>query len=276
LNRGRPIMEALYNVPPLALLLVAIALAVTFACAGQLYVHHRFRETDFVQHNEVGGFIVAIVGTLYAVLLGFLTIVVWQHFSETQGQVSRESAAAADAWHTAVGLPYKARTKIRHDLFTYANIMIDQEWPAMRRGNYDFQADIVVMDAMAAAGTYNPVNYRESTAQAATQQQLSILHDERVRRLTNNGTAVSWFEWLVLYIGGICVIGFCWLFGLRSTRVHLLMTSTVAILIASMLVLLFELQYPFRSSVGVRPDTWYGFIEHIHLMQSGTQHDMQM
>jgi len=54
------------------------------------------------------------------------------------------------------------------------------------------------------------------------------------------------------------------------------MTSTVAILIASMLVLLFELQYPFRSSVGVRPDTWYGFIEHIHLMQSGTQHDMQM
>lgn len=269
-------MEALYRVPPLVLLLIAIALAVGFACSGQLFVHRRFRQIDFVQHNEVGGFIVAIVGTLYAVLLGFLTIVVWQHFSETQGQVSRESAAAADAWHTAVGLPYNVRTRIRHDLFTYANILIEEEWPAMRRGGYAFKADIVVMDAMATAGTYNPINYKESTAQQATQQQLSILHDERVRRLTNNGTAVSWFEWLVLYIGGICVIGFCWLFGLRNTRVHLLMTSTVAILIASMLVLLFELQYPFRSTVGVQPDTWFGFIDHIHLMQSGNQHNMRM
>jgi len=269
-------MEALYNVPPLALLLAAIVLAVAVAGGGQLYIHRRFRETDFVQHNEVGGFIVAIVGTLYAVLLGFLTIVIWQHFSETQTQVSRESAAAADAWHTAVGLPHNVRTRIRRDLFTYANILIEKEWPAMRRGGFTFQADIVVMDAMAATGTYNPTNTRESTAQLATQQQLSILHDERVRRLTNNGTTVSWFEWLVLYIGGICVIGFCWLFGLRSARVHLLMTSMVAILITSMLVLLFELQYPFRSSVGIQPDTWYGFIEHIHLMQSGSQHNMQM
>lgn len=269
-------METLYNVPPLALLLAATVLAVAVAGGGQLYIHRRFRETDFVQHNEVGGFIVAIVGTLYAVLLGFLTIVIWQHFSETQTQVSRESAAAADAWHTAVGLPYKIRTRIRQDLFSYANILIDKEWPAMRRGGFTFQADIVVMDAMAATGTYNPANYKEFTAQLATQQQLSALHDERVRRLANNGTAVSWFEWVVLYIGGICVVGFCWLFGLRNTRVHLLMTSTVAILIASMLVLLFELQYPFRSSVGVQPDTWNGFIEHIHLMQSGSQQNMRM
>jgi len=62
----------------------------------------------------------------------------------------------------------------------------------------------------------------------------------------------------------------------QHPRVHLLMTSTVAILIASMLVLLFELQYPFRSSVGVKADTWYGFLEHVQLMQSGSQHNMRM
>lgn len=269
-------MEALYNISPVVLLIGAVAIAVALACGGQLYVHRRFRETDFLKHNEVGGFIVAVVGTLYAVLIGFLTIVVWQHFTETEGQVSKESAAAADAWHTAVGLPYKIRTRVRHDLYTYANIMIEQEWPAMRHGNYTFQADIVVMDAMAAVGTYNPANFRESTAQLATQQQLSLLHDERVRRLTNNGTAVSWFEWLILYVGATCVVGFCWLFGLQNQRVHLIMTSAVAIIIISTLVLLFELQYPFRSSVGVQPDTWYGFIDHIRLMQSGSQPNMRM
>jgi len=32
------------------------------------------------------------------------------------------------------------------------------------------------------------------------------------------------------------------------------MTFTVAIIIVSMLVLLFELQYPFRNDVGIGPD----------------------
>ncbi|HEV2879537.1 MAG TPA: hypothetical protein VGW96_08095 [Candidatus Eremiobacteraceae bacterium] len=269
-------MEALYNIPPLILLLAAIIVVVALACAGQIYVHRRFRSSDFVQHNEVGGFIIAVVGTLYAVLLGFLTIVIWQHFTDTQTQVSRESAAAADAWHTAVGLPYGIRSRVRHDLYTYANAMIENEWPAMRHGAYTFQADIIVMDAMATVGAYDPANTREATAQAATQQQLSILHDERIRRLSNNDSAVSWFEWLVLLIGALCVICLCWVFGLQNQRVHLLMTSAVAIVVVSILTLLFELQYPFRSAVGVPPDTWNGFIDHIRLMQSGSQHNMRM
>src|SRR5271154_2075598 len=47
------------------LLLWTSTTAVAGACLGQWYVHRRFREADFVRHNEVGGFIVAIVGSLY-------------------------------------------------------------------------------------------------------------------------------------------------------------------------------------------------------------------
>ena len=50
----------------------------------------------------------------------------------------------------------------------------------------------------------------------------------------------------------------------------------MAIVIVSMLVLLFELQYPFRSQLGIGPDAWQGVVEHIHLMQSGNQTNMRM
>jgi hypothetical protein len=33
-------------------------------------------------HNEVGGIVIAVTGTLYAVVLGFLTVVVWQKRTE--------------------------------------------------------------------------------------------------------------------------------------------------------------------------------------------------
>ena len=40
----------------------------------------------------------------------------------------------------------------------------------------------------------------------------------------------------------------------------------VAVLIASLFVLIFELQYPLRSNLGVSPETWSGLIRHIEDM----------
>jgi hypothetical protein len=90
-----------------------------------------------------------------------------------------------------------------------------------------------------------------------------------------NDSAISWFQWLVLIEGAVWIAGIAWVFGMRHMRVRLLMSSTVVVLIASMLVLLFELQYPFRSDIGIPPTAWYRAIEHIHEMQTGELHEMQ-
>jgi hypothetical protein len=261
-------MTLLYRIPSILLLLLAIIVAVSAACGGQIYVHRRFHSQDFVQHNDVGGFIIAVVGTLYAVVLGFLTVIVWQHFSETRELVAHESAAAADAWHTAIGLPPPVRERVRNDLLDYAHAMIDREWHEMRSGGFDIGADLKLADALGTTGSYLPSNAGESNAQAATLEHLTALHDDRQRRIEGNGRAVSRLEWLVLFIGAVCVIGFCWLFGLKNEYTHLLMTSAVAVLIVSMLVLLFELQYPFRSDIGIGADVWKETVEHIRLIET--------
>jgi len=144
--------------------------------------------------------------------------------------------------------------------------MIESEWPKMRRGDFDATAPIVAMDAIDATGSFVPADMRESNAQNATMQQLGIMHDIRQRRIWVNQSGVSWFEWLVLLLGATSVICFCWLFGLRNPRTQLLMTSTVVTIIVSTLVLLFELQYPFRSDVGIGPDAWIGAVTHIRQM----------
>ena len=102
------------------------------------------------------------------------------------------------------------------------------------------------------------------------------MHDARQRRIAINRSGVSWFEWLVLLIGAGSVICFCWLFGLQNPRTQLLMTSTVVIVIVSILVLLFELQYPFRSDVGIGADAWEAALAHIHEMQMGEMMNMRM
>ena len=266
----------LMDVPAPVLLLVAGVLAVTLVCGAQRYIHQRFSERDFIQHNTVGGFIIAVVGSLYAVLLGFLTVVAWQHFTEARGLVAQESAAASDTWHVAVGLPSAKRSQVRRDLLNYAGVMVRDEWPRMRVGGFDKNADLLVMDAMGVAGSFAPANMGQSNAQNATVQQLATLHDFRQRRLSENASGISGFEWLVLVVGALCVISFCWLFGLQNAPVHLMMTSTVTVLITAAMVLLFELQYPFRSNLAIGADDWVSVIQHIYVMQEGMQSGMRM
>jgi hypothetical protein len=268
-------MTALYAIPALLLLVIALGLAVTLAVAGQVWVHHRFRRQDFIAHNEVGGVMMAVSGTLYAVMLGLLTVATWQHYLEAHQLVVTESDADIDIWHTAVGLPPPVRERVRDDALRYAKIMAGREWPLMKRGENDATAAMVGMDAIHATGSLVPGNAGQANAQAATLQQLTTMHDARQQRIAINMVGLPWFEWLILLMGGTCMISFCWLFGLSKARVHLLMTSIVAVIVVSALVLLFELQYPFRSDVGIGPDAWDDAVAHIHQMQSGPMTDMQ-
>jgi hypothetical protein len=199
----------------------------------------------------------------------------WQHFLEARQLVVMESDADIDVWHTAVGLPASLRGQVRDDVLRYALIMSDREWLLMRQGRYDETAAHIVMDAINETGSSQPANQGESNAQAATLQQLTIMHDARQQRIGINRSGLSWFEWLILLFGGVCIVCFCWLFGVRNQRVHLLMTATVTGLIVSALVLLFELQYPFRSDVGIGADAWKDAVTHIHEMQSGTMMNMR-
>ncbi len=269
-------MDFLYRVPAALLLIAVLATAIALAGLGQTFVHRRFREGDFVGHNEVGGIIIAVSGTIYAVILGFLTVVAWEHFQEARNLVVLESDADIDVWHSAIGLPDPVRNRVRSDMMAYADTMIAREWPAMKEGRFDQQTSMIGMDAINTVGSFMPANNGETNAQAAAMQQLTIIHDARQQRMAVNASGISWFEWLVLAVGGMSIVCFCWLFGLRNPRTHLLMTSTVVTMIASILVLLFELQYPFRSDIGIGPELWKGALAHLHQMQNGDMAGMRM
>ena len=268
-------MDFFYSIPAVVLLIVALAVTLAIAGIGQSYVHRRFPTRDFIAYNEVGGIIIAVSGTLYAVILGFLTVVVWQHFVEAGQMAVQESDSVIDVWHTSVGLAPAVRERVRNDMVRYAETMVSGEWPSMKRGSFDGSVALLDMDAIDAVGMSVPSNAGESNAQLATLQELNVIHDARQQRIAINASGVPWFEWLVLVIGAACLICFCWLFELRNARVQLLMTSSVVTIFVSILVLLFELQYPFRSDVGIGPDTWQGAVEHIHQMQAGTLPEMR-
>lgn len=266
----------LYRLPSIALLTVAVIVAVAVSVLGQRALHRRFRSIDFEAHNQVGGVIVTIAGTLYAVVLGFITVVVWQQYQGAEDRLSLETAAVSDAWHTAVGYPQPVRSHLRRDLVAYASDMIATEWPLMHEGRFSIKGDALIMDMSGAAESYIGRNSAETTAQMLTTQNLVALHDARLRRLSSNNHGLKWIQWTVLGAGGVIVVAFCYLFGMRNEAAHLAMTSAVTILIVTMIVLIYELQYPFRGDLGIGPDAWLGLMQHIRYMDTTAPMNMRM
>src|SRR4029077_9116706 len=66
------------------------------AVAGALLVRRWATVEVLARHNEVAGFIYAVIGVLYAVLLGFTAIIVWERFDEAQTNVEREANELGD------------------------------------------------------------------------------------------------------------------------------------------------------------------------------------
>jgi len=253
-------MTALYALPPWVVLIGAVALAVALACAGHVAVRRAFPRIDFRAHNDVGGIVLGVTGGLFAVMLAFIVAIVWQEFDAATQRVAVEVGAATDLWHTSRGLAAPLGPEVRRNLVGYAGLMVRDEWPAMRTGGRSSAAENLLTRTFEDVAQFRPANPGESNAQSASLQYLGALHDARHHRLDDNSSGVSPFEWSILLIGALVVVGICYLVGLSSLRAQLLMTGAVAAMIAATFVLIFELDYPFRGDLSIEPSGWQEFL----------------
>src|SRR4051794_18620323 len=74
------------------------------AMAGPVLIRRHVSLDRLRHNNEVAGFKFAAVGVLYAVLLGFAVITVWEKLSEAENVVGQEAAAIATLYRLTEGI----------------------------------------------------------------------------------------------------------------------------------------------------------------------------
>jgi hypothetical protein len=256
-------VTALYAIPAWLLLLLAIAVFAACACGALWLIRRTFPHVDFRAHNEVIGTFSGIVGSLFTVTVAFIIAIVWQEFDTTRQRVATEVSAAKDLWHVAAGFPAPMQARLQTTLTAYGRKMVDDEWPAMRKGGDSRDAEVMLGAAYEDVVRFRPALPGEANVQAAALSDFAVLRTSRQNRLNDNRLGIGAFEWGTLLFGSIAVMGICCMVGLPNLRAHYVFTAAVAAMIAATFVLIFELDYPFRGDVAVPPDLWRGFnIDH--------------
>ena len=82
----------------------------------------------------MAGFLYAVVGIVYAVLLALLVIAVWQQYEKARVTVESEANAVAEIAWLARRMPEPEHLQLQEDARAYAQEVVDQEWPLMEQG----------------------------------------------------------------------------------------------------------------------------------------------
>ena len=115
--------------------LLVVGLPTVLAMFGPVLVRRYVTLEKLEKNNEVAGFEFAAVAVLYAVLLAFAIIVVWERFSEAETNVATEAGAAANIYRLSQGINGQPGIVLREALTNYLKVVISDGWPLMERGS---------------------------------------------------------------------------------------------------------------------------------------------
>jgi hypothetical protein len=229
---------------------------VLVAVVGLLVVQRLVPSDRREGQNDVAGFIYAVLGVAYAVLLAFVVIAVWQDYETAQTNVESEAHELAGVYFLASRLPEPQRTRLQDLARTYARIVVEEEWPMMERGQTSPRADSLVSQLRSKILGFDPRTKGEQVLYESGLSQLHDAADARRSRLLEVREGIPRLLWVVLVLGGVITVSFTYLFGLKSNLAHALMVAALTLLICGILYTIGEFDNPFSGVVEIRPEAF--------------------
>jgi hypothetical protein len=242
---------------PVGLLLLCVSMAL--AVGGLILVQRLVPMTLRRQHNDVAGFIYAVLGVTYAVLLGLMVVAVWEEWEAAADTADEEASALAEIFWIADRLPDEDGQRIQELCREYARVVVDDEWPLMEHEKSSPEAWDLLDAIRTSLQNLDSSTPGQQVLYEQSLERMRDLADARRDRLIEAKKGLPVILWVVLITGGVIVVGFTYLFGLQSTAIHLLMVGSLALVIALVLFTVAALNFPFKGDITIGPEA----MEHV-------------
>lgn len=204
-------------------------------------------------HNDIIGWQVSILGTTYAVIMGFMLYAVWTAFQSAEINADDEANCLVNVFRLADGLPAEQRGQVHQLALTYANIVLAQEWPAMHRGELILAGQSVIDQLWATVVQAKPVSFAEQTSMSLTLTEISKMIQYRRLREIESASKLPEILWVLMILGGVITILSSLLFGTENFALHLVQVLFLTLLISFTLVTIADIDRPFQGTIHLRP-----------------------
>jgi len=202
-------------------------------------------------HNDLIGWQLSVLGTTYAVILGFMLFTVWTTFGAAAVNSDLEADSALSVFRVAEALPEPQRTQLQNLSRAYVDSVLNNEWPQMSRGETPERTSTIATDMWKATLSAQVTSPTQINAQDHELTHVSELTKYRLTRIVQSADRLPGVLWCVLLIGGILTISSACMFGSESRSLQTVQVFSFSLLIALSLVAIADIHRPFRGVVHV-------------------------
>jgi hypothetical protein len=243
------------------IIVVGITIALAFLIASLM----RFPLEFFISDKDlvVVGVIYQVVGTIYAVLLAFTLLGVWQNFSKAELSVQTEAFALLDLVQILESSASTELTHIREAALNYLQLVVLHEWPTLKNITKNVVTVHEISRGSSVRITHLVQDVEPSTARevAIFSQSLTLLSAwldaRRVRILIGKGNTAKAL-WPLLLTGAFFLFSFHGLFLASTMGLWILLLLGMSAVVGLSFYLIFSLDCPYNGklSVDTSPFDW--------------------
>ena len=257
----------LYDVPPPIAALIMVAFIETLALIGLVlvrrYVIPRLHYDDGA-NDAVSGTVQAI-GVFYGITVGLIAVGVWNTYSNASELVSKEATSIGALFRDVNGYPSPLREELRTDLREYTVFVIEQAWPAQKRGEGQIihSGTLMLDDFQHKLQAFQPASVSQSTLHSETLRAFNTLIEYRNLRIDAVGGGLSTVMWAVIWVGAAISIGIAYFFNIPDIKLHAILVALMGGFLAMVLFMIVINDKPFYGAVSVSPHPYRLILERV-------------
>lgn len=218
---------------------MAVTALLTFC---RMLYHMRIKPESIRRSHDVSAAVYAILGVLYGIILGFITIQSQERWLELRDVREKEAAVIISIGEIAKTLSESSSRSIIQAITVYARKVAETEWDDDREASPE--GALAIRNVVKCIVTMESTTDRNLLASQTLLQLSSDLIGTRVLRLNLLREHIGSMLWLIMILGGIIMTAFLLLFAPENVFMHTAMIFIVASLIISVLFLVYSYEHP--------------------------------
>jgi Protein of unknown function (DUF4239) len=148
-----------------------------------------------------------VLGVLFALVVGFIAVEVWNTFDKARTAVATEASALRAVVLLARNFPEEQRTRIDALIKRHIEVAVQQEWPAMAHQRATLSPlPTHLIEALHNAFALKPADESQQAAKPEMISSLRTALDARRQRIVISESAVGAVKWVAILFQALCVL----------------------------------------------------------------------
>jgi hypothetical protein len=229
------------------IVVISVACALSFMAA----VNHFWPAQERRTHNDLIGWQLSVLGTTYAVIIGFMLYTVWTNFGAAELNADAEANSLTNLFRIADGLPAVEGSKIKELTRAYADAVVNREWKEMADAHTPTETADITQQMWPPLLNIHDATQSQIAAEDHALSELRSLAGYRRIRMAENATVLPGVLWFVLLSGAAVTIASSCMFGASNGALHLIQVAAFTLLISLVLIAVADINRPYQGSVHV-------------------------